>query len=96
MLKCAFCGRRLEATAAWKGHGERYYCNAFCAEEAFCAEADQPDWPLLVGRHGAMNPSVERGSPPKKLRRKFLAFCKTLSEEEQRAIVRSVLDEIFL
>jgi hypothetical protein len=49
MLKCAFCGRRLEATAAWKGHGERYYCNEFCAEEAFCAEADQPDWPLLVG-----------------------------------------------
>jgi len=39
--------------------------------------------------------TVERGSPPKKLRRKFLAFCKTLSEEEQRAIIRSVLDEIF-
>jgi hypothetical protein len=39
--------------------------------------------------------SVERRSPPKKLRRKFLAFCKTLSEEEQRAVVRSVFDEIF-
>jgi hypothetical protein len=39
--------------------------------------------------------SVERGSPPKKLRRKFLAFCNTLSEEEQRAIIRSVFDEIF-
>jgi hypothetical protein len=39
--------------------------------------------------------TVECGSPPKKLRRKFLAFYKTLSEEEQRAIVRSVLDEIF-
>jgi hypothetical protein len=38
--------------------------------------------------------AVERGWPPKKLRRKFLAFCKTLSEEEQRAIVRSVLDEL--
>jgi hypothetical protein len=39
--------------------------------------------------------SVERGSPPKKLRRKFPAFCNTLSEEEQRAIIRSVFDEIF-
>jgi hypothetical protein len=39
--------------------------------------------------------AVERGSPAKKLRRKFLAFCKTLSEGEQRTIFRSVLDEIF-
>ena len=49
MLKCAFCGRRLEPTVAWKGHGERYYCNEFCADEAFFAEAEQPDWPLSVG-----------------------------------------------
>jgi len=39
MLKCAFCGRLLEPTAAWKGRGERYYCNGFCAE------AEQADWP---------------------------------------------------
>jgi hypothetical protein len=39
MLKCALCGRRLEPTAAWKGRGERYYCNGFCAE------AEQADWP---------------------------------------------------
>jgi hypothetical protein len=32
MLSCAACGRSLEATAAWKGDGERYYCNDFCAE----------------------------------------------------------------
>ena len=32
MLKCALCGRRLEPTAAWKGRGERYYCNEFCAD----------------------------------------------------------------
>src|SRR5262249_27212384 len=31
-LRCAACGRSLEATAAWKGAGERYYCNDFCAE----------------------------------------------------------------
>ena len=31
-LSCAACGRSLEATAAWKGAGERYYCNDFCAE----------------------------------------------------------------
>ena len=39
--------------------------------------------------------TVERGSPPKKLRRKFLVFCKTLSEEEQRAVLRSIFDELF-
>jgi hypothetical protein len=39
MLKCALCGQRLEPTAAWKGRGERYYCNGFCAE------AEQADWP---------------------------------------------------
>jgi len=39
--------------------------------------------------------TVERGSPPKKLRQKFLAFCKTLSEEEQRAIVRRVSTRYF-
>jgi hypothetical protein len=32
MISCAACGRSLEATAAWKGRGERYYCNDFCAE----------------------------------------------------------------
>jgi hypothetical protein len=32
MLGCATCGRSLEETAAWKGNGERYYCNDFCAE----------------------------------------------------------------
>jgi len=32
VLSCAACGRSLEATAAWKGKGERYYCNDFCAE----------------------------------------------------------------
>jgi hypothetical protein len=32
MLNCATCGRSLEETAAWKGSGERYYCNDFCAE----------------------------------------------------------------
>src|SRR5262249_48014320 len=32
MLSCAACGRSLEATAAWKGNGERYYGNDFWAE----------------------------------------------------------------
>ena len=32
ILSCATCGRFLEETAAWKGNGERYYCNDFCAE----------------------------------------------------------------
>jgi hypothetical protein len=42
MLKCALCGRRLEPTAAWKGRGEHYYCNGFCAE------AEQMEWPPLA------------------------------------------------
>ena len=42
MLKCDLCGRRLESTAAWKGRGERYYCNGFCAE------AEQAEWPAPV------------------------------------------------
>jgi len=32
ILSCATCGRSLEDTAAWKGSGEWYYCNDFCAE----------------------------------------------------------------
>jgi hypothetical protein len=32
ILSCATCGRSLEETAAWKGNGERYYCNDFCAD----------------------------------------------------------------
>src|SRR6516165_5848621 len=32
IFSCATCGRSLEETAAWKGNGERYYCNDFCAE----------------------------------------------------------------
>jgi hypothetical protein len=48
VLKCAFCGRRLEPTATWTQRAERYFCNAFCAEDAFWAEAEQSDWPSLV------------------------------------------------
>ena len=32
MLRCAACGRTLAEHAAWKGSGELYYCNEFCAE----------------------------------------------------------------
>ena len=31
-LTCAACGRVLAETSAWKGSGERFYCNDFCAE----------------------------------------------------------------
>ena len=31
-LACAACGRRLAEASAWKGSGERFYCNDFCAE----------------------------------------------------------------
>jgi hypothetical protein len=32
ILRCAACGRTLAEQAAWKGSGERYYCNEFCAD----------------------------------------------------------------
>jgi hypothetical protein len=32
VLRCAACGRALAEQAAWKGSGERYYCNDFCAD----------------------------------------------------------------
>jgi len=32
MTRCAACGRSLAEDAAWKGSGERYYCNDFCAD----------------------------------------------------------------
>jgi hypothetical protein len=51
MLKCALCGRRLEPTAAWKGRGEQYYCNGFCAE------AEPMDCPPLAASELA---AVER------------------------------------
>jgi hypothetical protein len=64
MLSCATCGRSLEATAAWKGNGEHYYCNDFCAE------AETVESPSLVpsltedvsARIGAM--SSRAAAPP--------------------------------
>jgi hypothetical protein len=42
ILRCAACGRTLAEQAAWKGSGERYYCNEFCAD------ADGSESPSLV------------------------------------------------
>jgi hypothetical protein len=33
MRRCGACGRTLAEQAAWKGSGERYYCNEFCADD---------------------------------------------------------------
>jgi len=41
-LTCAACGRSLAEAFAWKGGGERYYCNDFCAE------AEEAESPALV------------------------------------------------
>jgi len=41
-LTCAACGRALAEAAAWKGSGERFYCNDFCAE------AEEAESPSLV------------------------------------------------
>jgi hypothetical protein len=42
MPRCAACGRTLAEHAAWKGSGERYYCNEFCAD------AEAAESPSLV------------------------------------------------
>lgn len=41
-LTCAACGRALSEDAAWKGSGERFYCNEFCAD------AEATESPSLV------------------------------------------------
>jgi hypothetical protein len=41
-LTCGACGRALAEAAAWKGSGERFYCNDFCAE------AEEAESPSLV------------------------------------------------
>src|SRR5262249_50409062 len=52
VLSCAACGRSLEVTAAWKGKGERYYCNDFCAD------AEAVESPSLI-------PSLTEAAPPR-------------------------------
>ena len=57
MLSCAACGRTLADHAAWKGSGERYYCNEFCAD-AEAAESPSlvptlpEDAPMPTPAHG--------------------------------------------
>jgi hypothetical protein len=41
-LTCVACGRALAEASAWKGSGERFYCNDFCAE------AEEAQSPSLV------------------------------------------------
>ena len=50
MRRCAACGRTLAEQAAWKGSGERYYCNEFCAD------AEGAESPSLV-------PIIPEGAP---------------------------------
>ena len=61
MLKCTLCGRPLEATAAWKGRGERYYCGEFCAE------AEDIESPSLVPNAAADAPAFARAATARKV-----------------------------
>jgi hypothetical protein len=61
MLKCTLCGRPLEATAAWKGRGERYYCGEFCAE------AEDIESPPLVPNAAADAPAFARAATARKV-----------------------------
>jgi hypothetical protein len=47
---CVVCGRLLDTDRAWKGDGERYFCNEFCAD------ADGPVSPSIVPDAGAETP----------------------------------------
>jgi hypothetical protein len=56
MMRCAACGRSLAEDAAWKGGGERYYCNEFCADvEAPESPSLVPTMPEVVRAHMAAN-----------------------------------------
>jgi hypothetical protein len=48
-LTCAACGRALAETSAWKGSGERFYCNDFCAE-AEETDINLSDMPSALNR----------------------------------------------
>jgi hypothetical protein len=54
-LTCAACGRALVETSAWKGSGERFYCNDFCAE------AEETDINLI--RYALSTKSPEQSRP---------------------------------
>jgi len=59
LLECTACGRPLRPTAAWKGHGERFYCNEFCAESDDIASPLAPE-----GNSGA--PALLRSVMPRR------------------------------
>jgi hypothetical protein len=54
-LTCAACGRALAETSAWRGSGERFYCNDFCAE------AEETDINLI--RYALSTKSPEQSRP---------------------------------
>src|SRR5262245_46893294 len=54
-LTCAACGRALAETSAWKGSGERFYCNDFCAE------AEETDINLSLARFKSREQLVTSG-----------------------------------
>jgi hypothetical protein len=57
-LTCAACGRALAEAAAWKGSGERFYCNDFCAE---AEEAESPSLVPSMAEHPHLA-ATSRGS----------------------------------
>jgi hypothetical protein len=42
VLRCAFCNALLEPLAAWKGSGDNFFCNEFCAESDDLAGESAP------------------------------------------------------
>lgn len=42
VLRCAFCNALLEPLTAWKGSGDNFFCNEFCAEAEILTDESSP------------------------------------------------------
>lgn len=57
-MQCAFCRRLIEATSAWKGAGNQFYCSEFCADSETAEAAPSPRTATLLQQH--LNRPYER------------------------------------
>jgi hypothetical protein len=50
-MHCALCGRQLQTNSAWKGAGNQFYCNEFCADSEIPEAVRVPAASTLLQHH---------------------------------------------
>jgi hypothetical protein len=50
-MQCAFCSKQLQTNSAWKGAGNRFYCNEFCADSEMPEAVRDPGPSTLLQHH---------------------------------------------